>query len=150
MVCCAAPSAGGLRIARQIILHSYTPLQAGFASPLGTTVARCAAIPPCPDALAPLVSLRGVAPGASRADVQAALDGSARGSRLLLTREVKSLRLDETRRVWHAELGSDEQAAEAIAALREGMPAALGPDAVAVRWYNETPYAERGWCVLES
>ena len=88
----------------------------GFASPLGTTVARFTAVPACPEALAPVVAVVG-APAWAAKTVRAALVGkgklgaAVRGKRPW--RKVVKLEYDESKRVWLAELGSAAEACSA-------------------------------------
>jgi len=115
-------------------------ISSGFASPLGTVVARNAFVDECPPHLAACVAVVGAPESAAEA-LRAALVGAPPG------RAVASLDFDAEQRVWRAELGSAAEAAAAVAEL-EAAPA-LG-DARAVRWYCDRPYWERGWCTLES
>ena len=53
--------------------------------------------------------------------------------------------------VWRAELRSAAEAAKVVAKLQAWPEAAgLGEGAHAFRWYNDTPYSQRGWTTLES
>ena len=65
-------------------------------------------------------------------------------------RTVKALDFDADKSVWRAELGSKAEALWAVAGIESAPPEALGEGVRAFRWYNELPYAGRGWCTLEA
>jgi hypothetical protein len=121
-----------------------------FASPLGTCVARFAVIPPASLRidLDAVIAVRG--PGeAAGATVRAALAAGGCSSFSAMTSDVGSLRtvlkLEWKTNAWRAEMGSAAEAREAIEAIE-----AAGAGMLATRWYNDRPYAQRGWCTLEA
>ena len=95
--------------------QSLTVMASAYASPLGTTVARFSRVPHCPVELAAVVGVAGAVAGAGEA-VREALGRSGRG--------VVSLTYSDDDGVWRGELGSAEEAAEAVAELKE-MPISL-------------------------
>ena len=117
----------------------------GYASPLGTLVARFDAMPPCPPELAAVVAVRGGADAPTGADAAKALRAALAGAGET-PREVVSLAYDDAKGVWRAELGSAEAAEAAVAELESGgaLCAALGEGARAFSWYNARPYEGRG------
>jgi hypothetical protein len=80
---------------------SLQVLAPAFASPLGTTVARCAVVPPCPAEHASAVAVF-AAPDAPRELLQWVLAGPPP------SRQVASLAFDKDACVWRAMLGSAE------------------------------------------
>jgi hypothetical protein len=114
----------------------------GYASPLGTQIARYSVIPPCPAELAATIAVMGAAAGVSAETVRDALGGA--------TASVEYIDVgDPARNVWRALLSSPDAAAAAVAAFGAAA-SGLGEHARAVRWWNSRAYASRGWCALES
>jgi hypothetical protein len=97
-------------------------------------------VPSTPADLVAVVAVVGAPEDAGEA-VRAALGGGRR--------TVAALEWMADKRVWRAELGSEAEAVAAVEAVAASPPAALGKNARASRWYNDRPYAGRGWCTLE-
>lgn len=126
----------------------------GFASPLGTMVARFDTVPPCPPKLAHTIAVLGAprsAGGAVNRVLGSGPTGRNKGDNS--ARTVKACEFDDDHNVWRAEMDSAAGAAAALAAVDNARPLpslpSLPPGARACRWYNETTFSGRGWCSLE-
>ena len=119
----------------------------GLASPLGTTVARCSTVPPCPPAMSAVVCVRG--PGeADAAAVKSALQGSwlGRATGGVGGRELLALEFLADVGVWRAEFESAAEAAEAVSEARaaaEAPPPARPGDGT-FAWCNALPMPSYG------
>ena len=120
----------------------------GYASILGTMVARFDAMPPCPAELQTWLAITNVPDAIDEAELREALAALMLPQQL----EVVSLECAESRGGrcwWRARWASASSAEIALEVLGAALPT-KSLDARAVRWYYDLDYYARGWPTLEN